>query len=182
MTHEFGEPGSHTQPAPDAAATDRPGLWTRSTRGFGQDMMFTVVRLLLGCLFIFASFDKLRFPEPFARILYNYHILPDAGVNLVAIILPWLEILLGLCLVAGVWLPGAVLIATGLLCAFTAALAFNLARGLDVRCGCFATGITTDPATLITVLRDGVFLVPALYILIRIFGADPTDSGTGNGS
>jgi len=41
-------------------------------------------------------------------------------------------VLLGLCLLTGVWLPGAVLAVNGLLIAFLTALVFNLARGLDV--------------------------------------------------
>jgi hypothetical protein len=48
-------------------------------------------------------------------VVFNYKILPDAAISLVALILPWLEALLGLCLIAGFWLPGATVLSTGLL-------------------------------------------------------------------
>ncbi len=64
-------------------------------------------RLLLGGIFVFASIDKILHPAAFADAVYNYQILPDSLINLTAVFLPWLELILGGCLIAGVWLPGA---------------------------------------------------------------------------
>jgi len=84
-----------------------------------------------------------------SRVVFNCQILPDAAVNLAtALILPWLEALLGLCLIAGFWLPGVTGVSTGLLAVFIGALVFNRMRGLDIYCGCFSTDTTTDPAGL----------------------------------
>ncbi len=131
-------------------------------------------RLLLGCIFIAASLDKIVHPEPFARGVYNYRLLPDAAVNVVALWLPWLELMGGALLVVGVWLRGSILVLTGLLVAFLGALGFNLARGLDVACGCFSTR-SKDPVTVFTLLRDSVFLLVALYLfwLHQFRGVEP---------
>lgn len=125
-------------------------------------------RLLLGLVFIYASFDKLLHPAEFADAVYRYQLLPASLVNPVAIVLPWLECLLGLSLVLGIGLPGSALLSAALLTVFLAALGFNLARGLDVNCGCFSTG-GDDPATFLTLLRDGLLLVPAVVLLLAVF-------------
>jgi len=127
-------------------------------------------RLIMAGIFIYASIDKIAHPAAFAKDVYNYQILPDALVNLTALVLPWLELLLGLCLLAGVWMPGAVLSANGLLLVFLAALLFNMARGLDVNCGCFSTG--SAASTISTgwyVLRDVLFLAVGVSLFYGIF-------------
>ena len=85
-----------------------------------------------------------------------------------AIILPWLEILLGLFLIFGLWLPGTVTLMNLLLIAFFGALIFNLARGLDVHCGCFDTAATGDPATAWYLARDAVFLLMGGYLFFKV--------------
>lgn len=122
-----------------------------------------VARVVLGCVFIYASLDKIRHPELFAEAVYNYQLSPEVGVNLVAIWLPWLEFWCGVLLVLGLWVRGGILILSGLMVVFLAALGINLARGLDIHCGCFTTQ-GTDPMTLLTLLRDSLFLILALYL------------------
>ena len=127
-------------------------------------------RLIMAGIFIYASIDKIAHPAAFAKDVYNYQILPDALVNLTALVLPWLELVLGLCLLAGVWMPGAVLSANGLLLVFLAALLFNMARGLDVNCGCFSTGSAAPTiSTGWYVLRDVLFLAVGVFLFCGIF-------------
>lgn len=128
-----------------------------------------VLRLLLGTVFLYASLDKIMHPEAFAQAVYNYQIIPDSTVNLVALTLPWIELLLGLCLVAGFWLPGATVISTGLLTVFIGAMVFNETRGLDIHCGCFSTETTQGPASVLTIFRDIIFLVISTYLTLSIF-------------
>jgi len=123
-----------------------------------------VARVILGCIFIYASVDKLRHPDVFAEALYNYHLLPDVAINLAAIWLPWLELVSGGLLVLGLWVRGSVLVLAGLMVVFLAALGINLARGLDIHCGCFVTQ-SADPITVLTLLRDALFLFLAFYLI-----------------
>jgi len=140
-----------------------------------QAMVFHTLRLLLGAVFLYAGYDKILHPQNFAQAVYNYQILPDAAVNLTALILPWLEMLLGICLVAGFWLPGATVLTTGLLAVFVGALVFNQSRGLDIGCGCFSTDTTEGPADLWTVARDVGFLAISVFLNLKVCFTRPVD-------
>ena len=137
-----------------------------------QRLVYHGLRFFMGAVFLYSSYDKILHPQAFARALYNFQILPDAVVNLAALILSWLELLIGLCLVIGVWLPGAVVTVTGLLVVFIGALAFNLARGLDVNCGCFSSAPTEGPATIWTVGRDMGLLAVSIFLTMHVFRRD----------
>ena len=134
-----------------------------------RSILFLFSRLILGCVFIYACFDKILHPAEFSKAVYNYRILPDVFINLTAIMLPWLELVLGVVFILGIWMPGAVVISNLLLTMFTAALIFNLARGLDIGCGCFSTSAMESSTNIWTVLQHGSFLVPAVYLLYIIY-------------
>jgi cation diffusion facilitator family transporter len=127
-------------------------------------------RLILAGVFIYASYDKILHPAAFAEAVYNYQILPDNLVNIAALVLPWLELLLGLLLVAGMWLPGAVIGVNLLMVTFLSAIAFNLYRGLDIACGCFSTESTGAGISGREILRDSSFLILTLYLLWYYLG------------
>ena len=122
-------------------------------------------RMILGGVFIFASIDKIIHPAAFAEAVYNYQILPDTLITLTAMILPWLELILGIFLVLGLWLPGAALLINLLMVTFFGSLVFNLSRGLDIHCGCFSTSQeSTSLCMCLYVIRDGIFLLLGLYL------------------
>lgn len=123
-----------------------------------------VARLILGGVFVYASFDKILHPASFATAVHRYQILPDLLINLTAIVLPWLELIVGGFLILGLWMPGTVLMSNLLLMTFMGALLFNMARGLDISCGCFSTA-SESAMNFWTVLRDVSFLIPAVYLL-----------------
>lgn len=122
-----------------------------------------VLRLGLAFIFIYASLDKLLHPAEFALIIRDYRVLPEALVNITAIILPWLELILGILLIAGLFLDGALLLVNGLLLTFWVTLVFNAWRGLDISCGCFSTSpsSTTYHASWY-IIRDGLFVLMGL--------------------
>jgi putative oxidoreductase len=96
-----------------------------------------ILRLLLGGLFLYASLDKIADPPAFARIVYQWQVLGAVPSNLVAVILPWLEALAGVLLLAGIWRREAALVVALLLVVFMAAAGSVMARGIDVEnCGC----------------------------------------------
>ena len=140
-------------------------------RFFLNKPIYFWVRLILGIIFALASIDKIIHPAAFAKAVYNYQILPDTLINLTAIILPWLELILGIFLILGLWLPGAVLLSNILLVTFFGALVFNLVRGLDIQCGCFIISqeTTSNLSMCWYVIRDGIFLLLGLYLLSHIF-------------
>ncbi len=95
------------------------------------------LRLVVGTLFVYASYDRVLDPQPLADAIDDYRVLPLALVNLAALTLPWVEMLTGLCLLGGLGVPGAGAVASGLAAIYSIAIASVLVRGLDVGCGCF---------------------------------------------
>ena len=139
-----------------------------SFRVFSQKSTVVYVRWALGGVFIFAALDKILNPQAFAQMIYNYQILPGALINLTALILPWLELLLGLLLICGWWLGPAIILANLLLATFFGALLYNLARGLDIHCGCFSTSTEGDPTQLWYLVRDSGFLMMGACLYYRV--------------
>jgi uncharacterized membrane protein YphA (DoxX/SURF4 family) len=117
-----------------------------------------ISRLILGGVFVYASFDKILHPHEFAEVVYNYQILPDALVNFTAILLPWLELSAGVFLILGLFLRGALFTCNVLLAVFLVAIAFNLARGLDIDCG----------DMILYLLRDAFFLAMGLSVFFYV--------------
>jgi uncharacterized membrane protein YphA (DoxX/SURF4 family) len=104
-----------------------------------------IVGLLLGAVFIFAGLTKMVDFQPFrvldpmdfARDIDNYKILPWSISVLLALYLPWLEIICGLALVLRRLYSGALALLLALLVVFIGASFAAKARGIDITCGCF---------------------------------------------
>jgi uncharacterized membrane protein YphA (DoxX/SURF4 family) len=96
-------------------------------------------QLAIGVLFAWAALAKLGDLRGFASQVHNFRIVPLAAENLLALSLPWIELLAALSLVLGLRPRSGALVATGLLGVFTLAILAALARGLDIECGCFGT-------------------------------------------
>lgn len=127
------------------------------------------VRVLLGLTFLYASYGKILHPEPFVEAVYNYRLLPDRVIHFTVVVLPWFELLLGLFLILNLWLPGAVLSTCALFTLFVGAVAVNLARGMNIECGCFP-GNGTPVSMTHVLLRDAFFLflsVMAAFMVLR---------------
>ena len=122
-------------------------------------------RISLGVVFLYASFEKIRDPGSFSANIQNYQILPYGITNLIAILLPWVELYVGACLILGVFVDGAVLLSAGMLVLFIVALGQALARGLDIECGCFSQ--EGSLVGLNTLLRDLIWLAMAVFVWRR---------------
>ncbi|SPF46991.1 DoxX family protein [Syntrophobacter sp. SbD1] len=130
--------------------------------------LFLCTRLVLGAIFIAASISKIAYPPDFAKVVANYRILPDYLVNIVAVVLPWLEAVVGALIVCGRWLPGAVALANVLLLVFFGAMAQAAARGIDLHCGCFSSKAAGAPHMLWYLARDFLFLLLGAAVMIRL--------------
>jgi uncharacterized membrane protein YphA (DoxX/SURF4 family) len=103
-----------------------------------------VLRVLLAGLFVWAAIPKLLDPPAFAEAVANYHLLPDALVGPVAVLVPMLELVAAAALVAGLGARGAALTIALMLVAFTAGMIQALVRGIDLDCGCFGTATKVE--------------------------------------
>lgn len=118
-----------------------------------------VSRLVVGGIFIYASLDKILHPEQFARIIFNYHLVPAPLINLVAITLPWVEFGAGLFLILGIWTRASGLILTALVLVFIVALSINWFRGVSLECGCFTVSGSAKGAISSLIMRDLLLLL-----------------------
>ena len=134
----------------------------------GHSWIGLPVRWYLGYVFIYASIHKIAHPASFALDAATYEILPLSLVNLMAIILPWAELVSGILLIAGYKTRAAAWMISGMMAIFIVAVAMALANGLDMSCGCFASQAAqdADPISVMTILRDTAWLVLSVYVLL----------------
>lgn len=94
----------------------------------------------IGVLFIYAGASKLANPLLSAESVRNYDLIGDPWVVVLALLLPWVEVVAGSLLLIGCWLPGALSVVAGCAVMFLGAIGSAWARGLDISCGCFGGG------------------------------------------
>ena len=94
-----------------------------------RDVVGTVARLGLAAVFLVSGVLKAVDPDATYVAVRAYDVLPKAGVTLVAGILPWLEIVLGLLLLAGLATRVVAVASAGLLVVFIAGVTQAWARG-----------------------------------------------------
>ena len=121
-------------------------------------------RILLGAIFIYAGVSKILNPDQFAQAVMNYRIVPLVSVNLFAIVLPWLELVAGILLLAGLFSGGSIVMITLLMALFLGAIGSALLRGLDISCGCFSPD-GVYKITILYFIRDLVLFALALQVL-----------------
>ena len=94
------------------------------------------MRFIIGGVFIWASHDKIIDPSKFAREISNYHVMPFGLENTVAIILPWLELFIGIGIIAGIYINANALLSGSLLILFNILVFQAMVRGFNIECGC----------------------------------------------
>lgn len=97
-----------------------------------------MLRVALGALFVWAALSKLANATEFLGTLYAYELpLPRGLLKLTAVVLPWIELLAGLMLLASWWTETALGLVAFLLGVFLLATLQAWGRGLKISCGCF---------------------------------------------
>jgi uncharacterized membrane protein YphA (DoxX/SURF4 family) len=124
-----------------------------------------VIRLIIGGVFIYAAYDKIIHPDEFAKAINNYKILPLFLVNIMAIVLPVLELVTGLLLILGIFTKANTAIIATLLIVFIIALTSAWIRGLDINCGCFSLETTSTKSDIgLRIVEDLLMLAGCLLI------------------
>lgn len=126
-----------------------------------------LLRIYIGVVFIYASLHKIAHPDMFAIDIATYDILPLYLVNLMAIILPYIELTSGILIIIGPFQKEGALLISGMMCMFLIALIIAIYKGINASCGCFASqSVEEDPISYKTVIRDLSWLLIALYVLL----------------
>lgn len=124
------------------------------------------LELALGLVFVAAGTLKIADPTGFAVSVASMRVLPSLLLGPVAILLPWVEVVAGLALLATRrYRDAAAWLTLGLLLPFTAVLVAALLRN-GGSCGCFGEGAGFLNRPEVGLVRN-VLLVAAAVVLIR---------------
>jgi len=131
-------------------------------------VMIIVARLIIGAIFLISGLAKISDPVRFILTLREFRLFPEEIVPLTVVWLPWLELLLGLCVLVGLLHRTAALVLACMNAGFLAAILSVIARGIVVDCGCFGMladmlGLP-DMADMKAVVRNVVFIGLCLLI------------------
>ena len=147
---------------------------TTGARGGGGPSWRTVVRLVIlavvSGVFVAAGVTKVWDPAEFARQIHRYRLVGPGVSSLLAVWLPWLELVIAAMLWPLATRRLAWWTSVSMLLAFTAALATAAARGLDIDCGCF--GANGTGSTWWAMGRN-------IGLLVALFVIRPTRRGSG---
>jgi len=128
----------------------------------------TIIRIILGFLFIFSGIFKAVNPVDFGKVLIQYGLLPEILIPYFAILIPFLELILGTLLVLGFRIKSVSFFSIIIMSLFTIAILINLIRGESFDCGCFELnrlGIgLSEELSYKLVARDILFII--LYLLV----------------
>jgi uncharacterized membrane protein YphA (DoxX/SURF4 family) len=131
----------------------------------------TAARLGLAAVWLVAGGLKVGDLAASARAVHAYDVMSYDAAKVVGAVQPFLEIALGLLLLAGLAVRLTAGISAALLVIFIAGIVSAWQRGLQIDCGCFSTGgelgAGQDPAYAVDILRDLGFLALAGILLWR---------------
>jgi uncharacterized membrane protein YphA (DoxX/SURF4 family) len=133
------------------------------------NVLHWLTRIILGGIFIYTGYIKVKAPLQFAVVLTAYQLLPENLIWPIAKYFPWIEIALGVALLIGWKIRFFSLGAVGLLAFFTALLSVTYWRGINANCGCFSFD---DPISPKTILRDSLLLVPAIFLAVESYARE----------
>ena len=94
-------------------------------------------RMILGIVFLISGILKLLDPVQFSEAILNYQVVGRTLSAWTAVLIPALEIIIGLGLISGIWLAESLMITAGLYIVFDIMIGQAMIRGLDISCGCF---------------------------------------------
>jgi len=127
------------------------------------------LRGFLGMIFVVSGALKVWSPVQFQQDILQYQLLPYMATALLAVYLPWLEILCGIALLVRKYYRGALAILSVLMGVFLLAYLQALWRGIQLQCGCFGELFRQTPPWVV-VVRNLFFLecLTVLWFLLLI--------------
>ena len=143
-----------------------------------------VARLTLGGVLFAAGYLKVGTPDKSQMAVRAYEMLPISVANLLGLILPPIEIVIGALLILGALTRVMAILGGFTMIVFIIAIAQAWARGLNIDCGCFGGGGAVEPGQtkyLQEILRDIGLVFLAAYLIrypVTKFSIDkkPTES------
>lgn len=127
------------------------------------DRVVLLLRIALGLVFLAAGGLKVGHADVFASEIAGFQLLPHALIAPLALLLPFLELMVGVYLVLGLFTRFAAWFAAAEMALFAAAIASAVVRGISTSCGCFGPN-DRSTTSWPEVGRDAGFTLMALVI------------------
>jgi uncharacterized membrane protein YphA (DoxX/SURF4 family) len=134
------------------------------------DGIGVLLRLGLAAVWLVSGAIKVSDPGQFYAAVQAYQIFGAGLASLIAAVVPFLEIALGLLILAGLGTRVVAVLSGLLLLAYIAGVAQSWARGLNIDCGCFGGGGQIAAGQTHygqEILRDVGFVLMATWLVIR---------------
>lgn len=139
-----------------------------------MERLVFVLRVGLGVLFAVAGGLKIGHFDVFASEIAGFELLPAVFIAPLALLLPFVEVLLGLYLIAGLFTRAVAILAAFQLTVFAGAIASTVVRGIHASCGCFGPSDHTT-SSWPEVGRDVALALVAAFVAWRAPGALAVD-------
>ena len=133
-----------------------------------QPWLGLISRLVLGGVLFIAGYLKVGTPDKSQMAVRAYEVLPISLANPIGLLLPYVEIGLGLFLILGVYTRISAALGGAIMVIFIVAIAQAWARGLTIDCGCFGGGgqvAAGETKYLSEIIRDTGLVLLALYLI-----------------
>jgi uncharacterized membrane protein YphA (DoxX/SURF4 family) len=132
-----------------------------------QPWFALVARLVLGGVLLAAGLLKYKHLDKSQMAVRAYEILPISIANFLGIVLPFVEIGIGILLILGAAIRISAICGGLLMIIFIIGISQAWARGLSIDCGCFGGGGQVEPGAtnyLPEILRDSGLALLAIFL------------------
>lgn len=119
----------------------------------------------IAVVFMAAALGKIGDADTFAKQIHYFRLLPVSFENLLAITLPWVELVAALALFLRFRPRAGAVICAALMGVFLFAVGQAVARGLDIECGCFGTSDASRVGTAKLIENVGLLAVALIASL-----------------
>lgn len=124
--------------------------------------------VFVGCVLLYSGIQHLGNTFSLLASVLQYQIVPPWLARMVAVGLPFVQIVIGVSLIGQAWVKPGLLAACGLFALFALAQCLALGRGLEIPCGCFGT-TRYEPVGAWTMARTlGLLALAALTLAISM--------------
>lgn len=131
-----------------------------------NEILIKIFRIVLGIVFLYSAYSKLRNPLAFSESIYNYRILGMVLSAWAAVFVPVLEAVVGVGLISGLWVHESLIVTAALYTVFDLMIFQAMIRGLDIDCGCFSPG-DSGPIDIFKIMQNVILTAMAFWALFR---------------
>ncbi len=133
-------------------------------------LIVRTISIAFAALFLLSAWHKFTTPEQFCENIKNYQLLPLFLVAPVGMLLPVIELILGVGWLNPVAPVETAYASAALLALYAASMGINLARGrIHIGCGCgMSTAAAEQPLSTGLLLRNTLFIAVALATTLPV--------------